>query len=307
MTTTDPNSCSFWQNVIPKLQVQGKESETFRRHLQDQQRNGIFGTKAGGSNDVAFFEKISLKFSDNLKPAPDPSSDSIRTGSLHDSPGVVEHNNKNIVSPNNSSSQTTSNVSLGHQPSNSNRHQTKGKTTIVSYLYPTLGIGFTLVSINIIVFLLLYLKMRHAVSKRRSGRSNRRNQSLNESSVTEKEETSRTNYAQSNASSLSRRSNNGLHYPSNSLRRTSFDDSSLSRGQGIQEQQQATQDLHTSPAHSNRDVYSLHPLQPQLDRSEDNGSHSFSPFIPTPVQSLSYPIVESGYPCSFHSQQHLVT
>ena len=317
---------SFWQNLIPKLQIHGKEeSDSFRRHLQDQQgKSGILGTTAGGSNpnEVAFFERISLKFLDNLKPPPDPSSDSIRTGSLHDSSGVNAHNNNNNnANHNNNLSHSTKNGNPDHQSSNSNQHHStsKGKTTLIvsestdpasfSYLYPTLVIGITLVSINIMVFLLLYLKMNKHADKRRNIRDRRSQSNASNHSSSPPKRSSGGNYVQchSNTNSLNRRSsNNGLH-PSNSIRRTSagntISNNTLPRSQGIQQQQQqqTIQQIHTSPAHNNHGshVHSLHGHHHQHSLQQHLHEED-TLLIPTSVQSLSYPF-------SSHHQVNYVT
>ena len=186
---------SYWLNLIPRLQVHGKEeSENFKRHLQDQ-RNFNGGKNL---NEVAFFEKISLQFRDNLKPA-SSSSPSSSTGTLHhspdsssdqrtlssiasvaaaagasDPPSSSSARSKSLsssdasTSNHNGGSGSGSNHSITSSSSSSSPSSSKsGKATTIilhpesdysNLLTTTLGVGLTLLALNILAFSAVYYK-----------------------------------------------------------------------------------------------------------------------------------------------------
>lgn len=263
---------SFWQNLIPKLQIHGREeSESFKRHLQDQSRSGIVNTNP---SEVAFFERISLKFLDNLKPPPDPSSDSMRTSSLHD-----PSNPSSIVN-------SMTNKNPGQQESTNQHHTSnvvnpvKGKTTIrisepesdAHYLTYAVMCGAALIIVNMMLFLIMYVKMNKYKHGNNSGH---RRQSHDQQSPVRGKRSSSMSCSQAAYSSVGRHdpcsiNSNSLNrrsVPSNSLRRTSQGSNSNTMPRL---QQQSTQVSSTSQA--------INPIQhtspAHLIHGSHHGSHS---------------------------------
>lgn len=248
---------SIWQNLIPKLQTLGKEeSESFKRHLQDQQRN-----PNRNPNEVAFFERISLKFLDNLKsPSDGESHKSLSQGGYNNEGGsgtTVSPSSHSSPSGHHSSkaSSSTSDSSPGahttgsQHPSSSTNSK---KTTIILHpeseystlathaLSLTITVGLGLLILNLLIFTAVYYKLHRGKRNQRGNggpaNSNHHHQGSHTNSMTRSNSHrrggNRGNYTPAPTGdpcgSLSRQrvvSSSGQH---NSSRKNSFNSSSNS-------------------------------------------------------------------------------